>query len=210
MAEEAQKHIDIQQKTEMLKCELTDAELLQFGEDLANDQAEIHDLNTQLEGIKKEYKAKTTAREANIDKLGNLLRQKYEMRDVECELTYDFDEGEVAIKRMDTGKEVSRRPMTEQELQRELKLFPEVQGAGAGETVLEDQITEAVRLIGVSKRAASSLLQRRMGIGYTKAARIMDILEERGVVSAPDGVNPREILIDCMEYEPKEELPLEE
>lgn len=206
---EEPKHVDIQKASEMLKCDLQDTELLQFGEDLANAQSEIHELNTQLDGIKKEYKSKTSALEAEVDKLGNLLRQKYQMREVECEVTCDYDEGIVIVKRMDTGEEVKRRPMTDSELQRELKLFPEKPGAGAGATVTEDQITEAVQIIGQAKRAATTLLQRRMGIGYTKAARIMDVLEERGVVSAPNGAEPREILIDPADYEPKEELPLE-
>jgi S-DNA-T family DNA segregation ATPase FtsK/SpoIIIE len=39
-------------------------------------------------------------------------------------------------------------------------------------------------------------LQRRLRIGYTRAARVMDILEERGVVGPTRGAEPREILID--------------
>jgi len=41
-----------------------------------------------------------------------------------------------------------------------------------------------------------SLLQRRLSIGYTRAARIMDLLEERGVVGPARGAEPREILVD--------------
>ena len=39
-------------------------------------------------------------------------------------------------------------------------------------------------------------VQRRLRIGYTRAARMMDILEERGIVGPPRGSDPREILID--------------
>lgn len=42
--------------------------------------------------------------------------------------------------------------------------------------------------------ASSSLLQRRFQIGYSRAARIMDILEEEGVIGPADGVNPRKVL----------------
>jgi len=199
--EKDMKHIDVQEKQEMLKCALTHDELLQFGEELANNQQEAKELEDQLTNIKNDYKAKTSAKEAEIIRLGNLIRQKYEMRPVDCEVTFDFDEGRATVKRMDTGEIVLTRPMTDTELQRELRLFPERSGAGAGESVSEKVITEAVGVIRQSQRPSTSLLQRRLGLNYTKAARIMDILEERGVISAPKADGPREILIDLNKYE---------
>lgn len=206
MDDQEVKHVDVQESQEMLKCELTQEELLEFGESLANVQSDLKELESQLTGIKNEYKAKTTAKESEEERLGNLLRQKYEMRNVDCNVTYDFDEGTVTTTRLDSGELVGSRQMTDAELQRELKLFPENPGAGAGESATEDQITEAVKIICASKRAATTLLQRRMGLGYTKAAHIMDVLEDRGVVSAPKGNDPREILISADDYEAREEL----
>lgn len=63
---------------------------------------------------------------------------------------------------------------------------------GADDTLIE----QAVAIIRETHRASTSSLQRRMRIGYTRAARIIDILEERGIVGPPRGAEPREILID--------------
>ena len=52
---------------------------------------------------------------------------------------------------------------------------------------------EAKRTVISSKKASTSLLQRRLGIGYARAARLMDILEERGVVGPQEGAKPREV-----------------
>lgn len=54
---------------------------------------------------------------------------------------------------------------------------------------------EAKRTVIFSKKASTSLLQRRLGIGYARAARLMDILEERGVVGPQEGAKPREVYI---------------
>jgi S-DNA-T family DNA segregation ATPase FtsK/SpoIIIE len=61
----------------------------------------------------------------------------------------------------------------------------------------DDEIIEqAIEVICQTKRASTSSLQRRLRIGYTRAARVMDLLEERGMIGPPDGAGPREILID--------------
>ncbi|MFA5310110.1 MAG: DNA translocase FtsK [Candidatus Paceibacterota bacterium] len=52
---------------------------------------------------------------------------------------------------------------------------------------------EAKRTVIQSKKASTSLLQRRLGVGYARAARLMDILEERGVVGPQDGAKPRDV-----------------
>jgi len=52
---------------------------------------------------------------------------------------------------------------------------------------------EAKRIIIENKKASASFLQRRLRIGYARAARLLDILEERGIVGPSDGAKPREI-----------------
>lgn len=52
---------------------------------------------------------------------------------------------------------------------------------------------EAKRVVTEARKASSSLLQRRLRIGYARAARLIDILEERGVVSPGEGAKPREV-----------------
>ena len=54
---------------------------------------------------------------------------------------------------------------------------------------------EAKKLVIEAKKASSSLLQRRLKVGYARAARLIDILEERGVVGPGEGAKPREILV---------------
>lgn len=58
---------------------------------------------------------------------------------------------------------------------------------------------DAVRIVCTSDKASASLLQRRLAIGYARAARILDQLEARGIVSQAEGSKPRDILISSAE-----------
>ena len=60
----------------------------------------------------------------------------------------------------------------------------------------EDIIQQCIEVIRSEQKASVSLLQRRLRLGYTRAARIMDELEGRGIVGESKGAEPREILID--------------
>jgi S-DNA-T family DNA segregation ATPase FtsK/SpoIIIE len=53
----------------------------------------------------------------------------------------------------------------------------------------------AVELVGSSRKASTSFLQRQLQVGYNRAARLMEEMEEAGMVSAPDHVGKREVLI---------------
>ena len=55
---------------------------------------------------------------------------------------------------------------------------------------------QALDVLKSSKRASTSMLQRRLRIGYNRAARIMEIMEEKGIVGPENGSSPREILMD--------------
>ncbi|MFC1790144.1 DNA translocase FtsK [Patescibacteria group bacterium] len=63
----------------------------------------------------------------------------------------------------------------------------------------DDLFREAVEIICRFDRASASLLQRRLRVGYARAARIIDQLERAGVVSPADGSKPREILVSSAE-----------
>jgi len=74
--------------------------------------------------------------------------------------------------------------------------------AGAGmdvnlnETVQDDRFDEALRLVVAHQQGSASLLQRRMSVGYARAARLIDQLEDAGIVTASDGSSkPREVLL---------------
>jgi S-DNA-T family DNA segregation ATPase FtsK/SpoIIIE len=68
----------------------------------------------------------------------------------------------------------------------------------------EELVEQCIEVIRQTNRASVSVLQRRLRIGYTRAARIMDLLEERGVVGPNKGAEPREILMDLDEQMPAE------
>lgn len=69
--------------------------------------------------------------------------------------------------------------------------FPEDDEEGVDDALME----EAERVVREAGRASTSLLQRRLRIGYARAARIIDHLEQRGVVGPADGSRPREVLL---------------
>jgi len=74
----------------------------------------------------------------------------------------------------------------------------ELSAATAEEVTDEDEelVEKCLEIIRQEKRASTSLLQRRLRLGYTRAARIVDILEQRGILGPGEGAKPREILVD--------------
>ena len=60
----------------------------------------------------------------------------------------------------------------------------------------EDEMwQEAVKVILAAGKASTSLLQRRLRVGYARAARIIEMMEEQGIIGPPDGSRPRDVLI---------------
>ena len=62
-------------------------------------------------------------------------------------------------------------------------------------------IWEAADLVVSSGLGSTSNIQRRLKVGYSRAGRIMDMLEDKGIVGPPNGSKPREVLVDAMELE---------
>jgi S-DNA-T family DNA segregation ATPase FtsK/SpoIIIE len=71
---------------------------------------------------------------------------------------------------------------------------PGEDGEGGGEDVDDSLYQEAVRVVCEAGRASTSTLQRRLRVGYGRAARLIDIMEKDGIVGPPDGTKPRELL----------------
>lgn len=67
--------------------------------------------------------------------------------------------------------------------------------AGSG----DDMYNDALRVVIESRKASTSLLQRRLRIGYARAARIIEEMEEQGVIGPADGARPRDVLISSMD-----------
>ena len=81
-------------------------------------------------------------------------------------------------------------------LQKAAGTTPQAFDAEEGEGEDEELIEQCIEVIRSEQKASVSLLQRRLKIGYGRAARIMDVLEERGYVGPSKGAEPRDILID--------------
>jgi len=60
----------------------------------------------------------------------------------------------------------------------------------------DDLTFEAIELVRRTGKASASLLQRHLKIGYARAARLLDILEEKGVVGPVDGAKPRKVYME--------------
>lgn len=71
-------------------------------------------------------------------------------------------------------------------------------------------VWEAADIVVTSGMGSTSLLQRRLKVGYARAGRIMDMLEAKGIVGQPDGSRPREVLVDVGELEALKHFEREE
>jgi len=80
-----------------------------------------------------------------------------------------------------------------QQLQKPVSNYNVEEGASDED---EDLIQQCIEVIRSEQKASVSLMQRRLRLGYTRAARIMDELEQRGIVGPSKGAEPRDILID--------------
>jgi len=75
-------------------------------------------------------------------------------------------------------------------------------GGAFGEGKQEDELLgEAVRIVLENNSASISMIQRRLRVGYARAARLIDMMEQNGYVSGFDGSKPRKVLIKQAEYE---------
>ncbi len=63
----------------------------------------------------------------------------------------------------------------------------------------EAEFRDAVHVVIEARKASTSLLQRRLRIGYGKAARLIEEMEEQGIISPADGSRPREVLVNSMD-----------
>ncbi|MEX2107316.1 MAG: DNA translocase FtsK [Solirubrobacterales bacterium] len=87
----------------------------------------------------------------------------------------------------------------EPEFEAELLEVHDEKGLGDGEDDFDpdsdDLLEEAIRLVVQTETASVSMIQRRLRVGYTRAGRLIDMLERRGVISGYEGSKPRQVLI---------------
>ena len=80
----------------------------------------------------------------------------------------------------------------------------EVQKKPAFKKFEKDEVyEEAVKMVLETRQASVSVLQRRLGLGYTRAARLIDMMEDEGIVGPYQGSKPRDILVTLEEYQAK-------
>jgi S-DNA-T family DNA segregation ATPase FtsK/SpoIIIE len=70
---------------------------------------------------------------------------------------------------------------------------------GGGGSSDDDMFRDAVRCVIEGRKASTSLLQRRLRIGYGRAARLIEEMEEQGIVGPADGARPREVLVHSLD-----------
>jgi len=82
-------------------------------------------------------------------------------------------------------------------------LVPEVDEteSDSPDEMLDELFDQAVQIIIEAKQASVSLLQRRMRVGYTRAARLIDTMEAKGIVGPYEGSKPREVLMTMEQYQ---------
>jgi len=108
-----------------------------------------------------------------------------------CRPCYD----QALIGRLDKIKEIDPDDAMSDETEEDSADEPGAEAGGGGDD--EDTLMpNALEVIRMTRRASTTMLQRRLGIGYTRAARLMDKLEERGIVGPQVGSGTREILVD--------------
>ena len=71
----------------------------------------------------------------------------------------------------------------------------EVEGDGEDDWEADEKYDEAVALVAKTGQASISMIQRRLRVGYNRAARMIEVMEREGIVGPTDGVKPREVLV---------------
>ena len=204
--------------SELLKVQMTPEEIMHEAEKIARIQFLIPKKEAEMKAAAGAYKAEIEKMMDEQTEAAELVRDKYQKRMVRCIRLLDWKTKQVTLTRTDTNEVIDLRIMRPEELQMQLAIeenkpkyeamdetpAPVEPATGIDitkptpepETPIDDTlIVKAVKCIEDLGRASTSAIQRRLKIGFTQAARIMDILESRGIVGPANGNEPREVLI---------------
>lgn len=103
--------------TQTLKVRLTDVEILEYADQMARAIDNLTQLEEEKKAVADSYKAKVTEAEATVQRITNLVRNKYDYRPVDCEQTMDNNTGTAKTIRLDTGELIEDRMLTYNERQ---------------------------------------------------------------------------------------------
>jgi S-DNA-T family DNA segregation ATPase FtsK/SpoIIIE len=103
---------------------------------------------------------------------------------------------EEEIRRIVDHASAQSSPSFEHSIHKQLQNSDSADGEAEVSDEDEELVDKCIEIMRQEKKASTSLFQRRLRLGYTRAARILDILEERGYVGPGENAKPREILVD--------------
>lgn len=112
--------------TKLLPCHLSDEERLAFADQLAEANESVEAAIANRKSLMQQMAAEVNQAVARRDKINNIVASKTEYREIDIEVTFDFDKGRVIQHRKDTGEEIINRPMTQKERQANLLDEPEL------------------------------------------------------------------------------------
>lgn len=192
---------------ENLRVVLTPEEKLDRMERLAKVGDEVEQMEGEKKDVMAEYATKLKAKAGHAKELREAIRVG-EKRDVKCEQVFDFKENVVTITRLDTGEEISKRPLTNQD--RQMHLIPEKpekpkKGKGKGDASpflpTTEQLAEGLKLVqsihpGANK-ADAYWLDEVMGLKDIAAAAVIleDLVKAKKLVHAGTNKRPEGALV---------------
>lgn len=88
-----------------------------------------------------------------------------------------------------------------------LNFRPAGKVGGQGMEIDDELFEDAKAVVVQAGKASASLLQRRLRVGYARAARLLDLLEQEGIIGPPEGAKPRDVLIDSLQLDRERKGP---
>jgi len=108
------------------------------------------------------------------------------------------------INRVIDSIKMTTGPTYDEKVEKEMQQVTPDEGHQPAKAQNEDSlIGEAIKIAFTYNQVSTSMLQRKLRVGYARAGRLIDILEERGIISGPNGSKPRKLLLSETEYKDK-------
>ena len=121
--------VRVETEERFLRCDLTPEEFSDKTYELTRAIDEAADAEAQKKAVAAQLKSTIEEAMARVSRLNNIVRNRYEMRHIECAVAYDYDTFKVRITRKDTGEEIEDREMKVVERERQRDLFPDEEDA---------------------------------------------------------------------------------
>jgi S-DNA-T family DNA segregation ATPase FtsK/SpoIIIE len=112
------------------------------------------------------------------------------------------DQELAALVRYWKGARLAQEPVQPEEVVQQ-QMWEEIEASEAQAAEQDEMLPRAIELVQQQQRASISMLQRRLRIGYSRAARLIDVMEEQGIIGpAPGGSRARDVLLPSPSPEP--------